>query len=212
MADQRHGTPSHDPLGRLESALAALADASPVSAQDDVVVLLDDEGRPTGTAERLSTHTDHTPVHLAFSSYLFDHQGRVLLTRRTLSKRAWPGVWTNSCCGHPKPGETFAQAVSRRMADELGTEVEHLTCVLPTFQYRAVDASGVVENELCPVFVGRHDGSAIRPNPDEVMDWQWVDWRDLVRTAATLPLLLSPWSALQIPQLHATLSEDWRIA
>ncbi|HQZ00641.1 MAG TPA: isopentenyl-diphosphate Delta-isomerase [Propionicimonas sp.] len=170
----------------------------------DDVVLLDDAGRPVGRASREGVHGAETPLHLAFSCHLFDSDGRVLLTRRALSKRTWPGVWTNSCCGHPRPGEHPTDAVRRRVAEELGMNVTGLRLVLPEFRYRAVDASGTVENELCPVWVGRVDGTP-RPNPAEVVETSWVDWDELVALADSAPALLSPWAVLQLPLLDVEL-------
>lgn len=173
-----------------------------VESGQDLVVLLDDDGTPTGTAPRLSVHGTETPLHQAFSLHLFDDQGRVLLTRRALGKLTWPGVWTNSCCGHPRPGEALEDAVRRRLREELGVEVDDLRIVLPDFRYRAVDASGVVENEICPVLVGRVRGS-LAPDPAEVGEHLWVPWSDLVAAANATPGVYSPWSVLQVPQLDA---------
>lgn len=169
---------------------------------DDVVILLDDDDRAIGTAPRLEVHHRDTPRHLAFSCYLFDDRGRVLLTRRALGKATWPGVWTNSCCGHPRPGEDPQAAVRRRVSEELGVEVDQLELALPDFRYRAVDASGVVENETCPVWLARTAGP-LRPDPAEVAEVTWVWWNDLVATAEATPALLSPWCALQVPLLEA---------
>ncbi|MGB8022142.1 MAG: isopentenyl-diphosphate Delta-isomerase [Candidatus Nanopelagicales bacterium] len=169
---------------------------------DDQVVLLDLNGTPSGTADRAGVHNSTTPLHLAFSCYLFDARGRVLLTRRALAKATWPGVWTNTCCGHPRPGESPRAAVQRRLQEELGVAGIALRMALPHFSYRAVDDSGIVENEICPVWVGRVEGR-LAPDPAEVIATTWVDWIDLVTLARTAPALLSPWSVLQIPQLAA---------
>ncbi|SEP62005.1 isopentenyl-diphosphate Delta-isomerase [Microlunatus flavus] len=181
--------------------MVATATPSPLHAADEVV-LVDADGTPVGSAPRLSVHDEQTPLHLAFSSYVGDGEGRVLLTRRALDKRTWPGVWTNTCCGHPRPGEPLEDAVRRRMVDELGLEVGELTCTLPDFAYRATDASGVVENEVCPVFTARtHPGSTLSPNASEVMEWRWVEWGSLAQAVRATPFAFSPWAALQVPQL-----------
>lgn len=170
--------------------------------QTDEVVLVDEHGTPLGAASRTAVHTRDTPLHQAFSLYLFDDRGRVLLTRRALSKATWPGVWTNSCCGHPRPGEELGDAVRRRLGEELGLAVEDLQLVLPDFRYRAVDASGIVEHELCPVLTGRAVGQ-LRPDPAEVSEHTWVSWSDLVTAVRATPAVFSPWSVLQVPQLAA---------
>jgi len=173
---------------------------------DDVVVLVDEDGKDAGTAPRLQVHTTETPVHRAFSCYLRDAEGRVLVTRRALHKTTWPGVWTNAACGHLRPGEDAMTAAMRRVPEELGTAPSGLRMVLPDFRYRAVDASGIVENELCPVMVGELDPDALDPDPDEVAETAWLDWQDLRRTAATAPQLLSPWC---VEQLAALGEQPW---
>jgi isopentenyl-diphosphate delta-isomerase type 1 len=167
---------------------------------EDLVVLLDDRGEPIGTADRTAVHGPDTPLHLAFSCYLVDADGRVLMTRRALAKRTWPGVWTNACCGHPRPGEDPAEAVARRLEQELGATAATIRMALPDFRYEAVDASGIRENEICPVFVASLDGS-LHPDPAEVMEHRWADPADLADVAARTPWLLSPWSVAQIGRL-----------
>lgn len=171
------------------------------SHADDLVVLLADDGTPTGTAPRRAVHGPDTPLHLAFSTYLIDDAGRLLLTRRALGKATWPGVWSNSCCGHPRPGEDVAAAAVRRVAEELGSAPADLRLALPRFRYRAVDAGGTVEHELCPVYVGRIDTVRLRPDPAEVAEAAWVPWANVVAAAAAAPRLLSPWAVRQIAEL-----------
>jgi len=116
-----------------------------------------------------------------------------------------PLVWTGTCCGHPAPGEDMADAVHRRLRDELGVQARDLTLVLPDFSYRASDGT-VEENELCPVFVCLLEGDP-EPDPGEVAEWVWWDW-DEFRAATQAPdSVLSPWSRLQAPLLDALLDE-----
>ena len=167
----------------------------------DLVVLLTDDGRPCGTAARAEVHTTDTPLHLAFSCYLFDDDDRLLLTRRAVTKRTWPGVWTNSFCGHPRPGEDPADAVLRYAGHELGAQVHDVRPLLPAFRYRAVDAAGIVENEVCPVFTARTDGR-LDPHPDEVAQSRWVELDALRAAVAAAPWALSPWLLEQVAELE----------
>ncbi|MGH3966151.1 MAG: isopentenyl-diphosphate Delta-isomerase [Pseudonocardiaceae bacterium] len=166
------------------------------------VVLLDEQLRPAGELPKSQVHHGDTPLHLGFSCYIFDGSGRLLMTRRATSKRTWPGVWTNSCCGHPLPGEPFAQAAARRLHDELGVRMVRSAMALPDFRYRAVAPDGVVENEFCPVLVASVQGDP-QPNPTEVLEHRWTPWPDVVTLATIAPWAISPWAALQIPLLAA---------
>jgi isopentenyl-diphosphate delta-isomerase len=166
------------------------------------VVLLDDDGAPIGTASKATVHGADTPLHLAFSCHLRDGDGRLLVTRRALSKRTGPGVWTNSFCGHPAPGEDLEAAVARRAFDELGVTVTDLRLVLPDFRYRAVDANGVVENEVCPVYTAV-TLDEVQPDPDEVAEYRWIEAADLEVAVSMAPWAFSPWLNLQLVELAA---------
>ncbi|HET6825294.1 MAG TPA: isopentenyl-diphosphate Delta-isomerase [Amnibacterium sp.] len=166
------------------------------------VVLLADDGTSIGTADKATVHTTDTPLHLAFSCHVSDGAGRLLVTRRALAKPTWPGVWTNSFCGHPAPGEPMAEAVARRGLEELGITLSALTLALPHFRYSATDAGGVVENEICPVWTARTDDEVL-PDPDEVAEFRWVDPDRLAEAVAAAPWAFSPWLTLQLPALAA---------
>lgn len=167
---------------------------------EERVVLLGETGLPIGTALKSGVHTADTPLHLAFSCYLFNELGEVLVTRRALTKRTWPGVWTNSFCGHPSPDESPEIAIVRRAQEELGAEIFGIELVLPNFRYRATDASGVVENEICPVYVARL-GSSLTPHPDEIAEWAWVSPLHLAESLERTPFTFSPWMVRQLPEL-----------
>lgn len=169
---------------------------------EELVVLVDEAGNSIGTAPKRTVHHRSTPLHLAFSCYVFDAAGRLLLTQRALHKPTWPGAWTNSVCGHPAPGEDIAAAVVRRAREELGVELADLQLVLPTFRYVATMANGVRENELCPVFVARCSGEA-RVDPDEVAASEWVDWATFPDDVRTGRRDVSPWCVQQIEELAA---------
>jgi isopentenyl-diphosphate Delta-isomerase len=172
----------------------------------ELVVLLDEGGRPAGTMPKARVHGTDTPLHLAFSVYLFDSEGSFLATRRALGKRTWPGVWTNSCCGHPAPGEDPADAARRRLGQELSLVPARMELVLPDFAYRAVAADGLVEHEVCPVFFAHLDGApepAPAPDPQEVAEWRWVSWPAFRQVATDAPWALSPWSVAQVARLPA---------
>jgi len=167
------------------------------TSQTELVSLLDNDGTPIGVADKHLVHTTETPLHLAFSCHLFNDAGEVLITRRALAKLTWPGVWTNSFCGHPAPGEDMDDAVHRRAAAELGATLTRLELVLPDFRYRAVDASGIVENEVCPVYRAHIDGP-LDPNPSEVAEFAWVSPTALRAAVTATPFVFSPWIVLQL--------------
>lgn len=172
------------------------------------VVLLDESASPIGTANKALIHHESTPLHLAFSCYLFNQAGNVLVTRRALSKLTWPGVWTNSFCGHPEPGETMEDAIQRRAQEELGVGICDLRLVDPDFRYRATDPSGVVENEVCPVYKATISGD-LAPRPDEVMDWAWVNPVSLAQATALTPFVFSPWMVMHISALERAEAADF---
>jgi isopentenyl-diphosphate delta-isomerase len=167
------------------------------------VVLLDESGSIVGTADKIAVHTTDTALHLAFSCHVYNALGQVLVTRRALGKLTWPGVWTNSFCGHPAPGESVEDAVHRRGLAELGLTVTGVEVVLPDFRYRAVDASGIFENEICPVYRATTT-DVVTPNPDEVSEFAWVAPESLHDAAVAAPYAFSPWLGWQLEQLRAS--------
>ena len=175
------------------------------------VVLVDEAGYASGTADKAAVHHARTPLHLAFSCYLFNEAGQFLLTRRALEKQTFPGVWTNTCCGHPLPGEPMSGSVLRRLRDELGIGPARLALVLPRFRYQARMANGVLENEICPVYAAYAGQSPPDPDPAEVAEARWVDWGEFCEAVRTGRQPVSPWCAMQLAELAALGSRplDW---
>ncbi len=170
---------------------------------DELVVLLDAAGAAIGSARKADVHTADTPRHLAFSCYVLDAQGRLLVSRRARTKRTFPGVLTNSVCGHPGPGEALPEAVVRRAQAELGLELtpDALRLVLPDFSYRA-EMGGIVEHELCPVFLATvPDNPLLQPDPQEVASVAWIPWADYRDQVLAGTLEVSAWSSEQVRQL-----------
>jgi len=168
---------------------------------EDTVVLCGPDGTAVGTRPKRYVHHRYTPLHLAFSCYLFDRAGRFLLTRRAYAKRTWPGVVTNSCCGHPAPNEPLHSAIERRVRAELGMNPLDIKLVLPSFSYRATMRDGTVENELCPVFTALADPTAPAANPDEVDSAEWLSWSSFTVDVRNGRRQVSPWCALQVAEL-----------
>lgn len=138
------------------------------------VVLVDENNRVLGTMPKDAVHGAMTPLHRAFSVFVFRTGDRkFLLQQRSGRKRTWPLVWSNSCCGHPMLGESNVEAARRRLQTELGLRPTLLEEVAP-YRY-CFTRNGVMENEICPILVGLVDAEPVI-NPDEVEQVRWMDW------------------------------------
>ena len=147
----------------------------PTPAPTEEVILVNSANRAMGRTEKIAAHRAGLR-HRAFSIFLVDHQGRVLLQRRHGRKYHSGGLWANACCGHPRPGETTLGAARRRMSEELGVQVK-LTCGFLT-QYAAEVPGGLKENEIVYVYFGAA-GGRLRPNAQEISATQWVTLAEL---------------------------------
>ncbi|SDM96551.1 isopentenyl-diphosphate Delta-isomerase [Streptomyces wuyuanensis] len=153
------------------------------TTQQILLELVDETGRTIGTAEKLSAHQAPGQLHRAFSVFLFDEHGRLLLQRRALGKYHSPGVWSNTCCGHPYPGEAPFTAAARRTHEELGVSPS-LLAEAGTVRYNHPDpASGLVEQEFNHLFVGLVQ-SPLRPDPEEVGETVFVTAAELTERHA----------------------------
>jgi isopentenyl-diphosphate delta-isomerase len=171
-------------------------------AFDDRIVLVDEDGNAIGTAAKLAAHNSETRLHRAFSVFIFNPRGEILLQQRALSKKTWPGVWSNSCCGHVMMHEPTAKAAARRLKFELGLSGIDLTMALPDFRYRA-EKDGVVENEICPVLVGLTNDQP-DPNPSEVENIRWTDWNEFLASMDEPGNEISPWAVKEVRLLAAS--------
>jgi isopentenyl-diphosphate delta-isomerase len=167
---------------------------------DEMLVLVNEDRSPIETRLKALVHDDSTPLHSAFSVFLFNERGELLLQQRAWSKKTWPGVWSNSCCGHVMLHEKMLHAAARRLSFELGISKADLHVVLPDFRYRA-EKDGVVENEICPVLIGFTDREP-QPNPDEVAATKWIPWRDAFAMIRDPEEGFSPWAMLEIDLLE----------
>lgn len=162
------------------------------------VVLVDAKDRPVGVEEKGNAHLMGR-LHRAFSVFVFRPDGALLLQRRAAVKYHSGGLWSNTACGHPRPGEATVAAGRRRLEEEMGVACD-LWPVL-SFTYRA-DVGGLVEHELDHVLVGVCDARPL-PDPDEVSDWRWVALDDVVREAWEHPDRFTPWFTLALRELIA---------
>ena len=166
---------------------------------EDVVVLVDDRDAVVGVAPKLSAHREGR-LHRAVSVVLFDDDGRLLLQRRADGKYHSGGLWSNTCCGHPRPGESVPAAAHRRLSAELGITGCELTPV-SWFVYRAALADGLVEHELDHVLVGRWNG-ATAPNPAEVSDTRWADRDSILEELTADPTRFTVWMRAVVERAH----------
>jgi isopentenyl-diphosphate delta-isomerase len=171
--------------------------------ETEQIVFVNEDGTPTGeTGPKLASHTKDTKLHLGFSCYILrPGDNKLLVTQRALSKKVWPGVWTNSVCGHPAPNERIEDAIRRRAGYELGIKnLEGLTCILPKYRYTTPAYNGIIENEFCPVFFAYTNDSP-NPNSEEVEAYKWLSWQDYTRMLKSEPATASYWAKDQYNQL-----------
>ena len=159
---------------------------------EDLVVLVDENDRAIGSAPKLEVH-ERGLLHRAVSLLLRDDRGRFLLQRRASKKYHSAGLWSNTCCGHPRPGESNESAALRRLRDEMGIWEVKIRRV-SAFLYRTAVGNGLVEHEVDHVLVGEWNGDP-KPDPSEVSEWRWVTESALYADLADNPDRYTPWLA-----------------
>lgn len=175
-----------------------------VSADTEQLILVDRDDNEIGHLSKAECHAGSGVLHRAFSLFIFDPQGRLLLQQRSRSKPLWPLYWSNSCCSHPRRGETMAAATRRRQREELGIEAK--LEYLYKFIYQADFGDLGAEHELCWVFIGC-SGQPVRAHPDEVADWRFVAPEELDAELERRPDGFTPWFKMEWERLRGEYSE-----
>jgi len=180
-----------------------------VSSEAEQLILVDEDDREQGFLSKASCHDGAGVLHRAFSAFLFNAAGELLLQQRADSKRLWPGYWSNSCCSHPRRGESMATATERRLGEELNLAAD-LEFVYK-FRYQATYGDLGAEHELCHVFVGRIGGD-VRPNEEEIAAIRFVSTGALDAELSEHPERFTPWFKLEWDALtgeHANLLDAY---
>ncbi|MDA1064057.1 MAG: isopentenyl-diphosphate Delta-isomerase [Proteobacteria bacterium] len=169
-----------------------------VSSEAEQLVLVDADDRETGFLSKAECHDGAGLLHRAFSVFLFNAAGELLLQQRNPSKRLWPGFWSNSCCSHPRRGESMPLATSRRLRDELN--IETTLEFIYKFSYQAEFGDLGSEHELCHVYLGRVEGPVIA-NEHEIAALRYVAASTLAHEFEHAPQQFTPWFKLEWERL-----------
>ncbi|HSH27875.1 MAG TPA: isopentenyl-diphosphate Delta-isomerase [Wenzhouxiangella sp.] len=181
-------------------ALEQAGPARSVSHDSEELILVDEHDRVLGTRSKGECHDGEGILHRAFSLFLFDADGRLLIQQRGADKRLWPLYWANSCCSHPRAGEDTDEAAQRRLHEELGTgaELEYLY----KFSYHARYGDLGSERELCRVYIGRVDAADLQPNPLEIDDWRFITPAEADALVADEKADVAPWFRMEWRELR----------
>lgn len=181
-------------------ALEQAGPARVVSSDNEQLILVDETDREIGTLSKGECHDGDGILHRAFSVFLFDPRGRLLIQRRAGEKRLWPQYWANSCCSHPRAGEDMNTATERRMHEELGVAAELV--YLYRFRYQAHYEELGAEHELCWVYIGRTAEGEVRPNPSEIAEWRFLPTDEVDALVADQDAPVAPWFRLEWRELR----------
>jgi isopentenyl-diphosphate Delta-isomerase len=171
-----------------------------VSNASEQLILVDDQDREIGFKAKTDAHTGKGVLHRAFSIFVFNSDNELLLQQRSLTKMLWPGYWSNTCCSHPRRGETMAHAVTRRLEQELGFKcpLEYLYKFKYHAQYEGIGA----EHELCSVYFGRYDGP-VDVNVNEIAAWRFLGVEALEHELELAPETFTPWFKMEWVHIKA---------
>jgi isopentenyl-diphosphate delta-isomerase len=171
-----------------------------VSSDREELILVDDHDREIGAQAKGVCHSGRGILHRAFSIFVFNGDNELLLQKRSGGKLLWPNYWSNTCCSHPRRGESMDEAVERRLRQELG-----FTCPLEflyKFKYQAQYGTVGAEHEYCWVYYGKYVGP-IDVNASEIADWRYIGVDDLERELAQAPETFTPWFKMEWVHIRA---------
>jgi isopentenyl-diphosphate delta-isomerase len=171
-----------------------------VSSASEQLILVDEHDREIGCKPKSECHAGKGILHRAFSIFVFNSDNELLLQKRSPDKLLWPNYWSNTCCSHPRRGESMEQAVSRRLDQELGFE-----CPLEflyKFKYQAPYGTVGAEHEYCWVYYGRYDG-AVDVNVNEIAQWRFIGVADLEQELEVAPETFTPWFKMEWVHIRA---------
>jgi isopentenyl-diphosphate delta-isomerase len=175
-----------------------------VSFDDEKLILVDDDDNIIGYKTKEESHKGNGILHRAFSIFIFDDQSRLLIHKRSNSKKLWPLYWSNSCCSHPRKGENIEEAAHRRLKEELGIETP--LKILFKFQYSASYKEVGSEKEMCSVLIGKSN-SHISANKNEIDEWKFADIDELNNDMNSNPDKYTPWFKLEWERIR---KEYWQ--
>ena len=164
---------------------------------EEYVILVDENDNEVGSMEKIEAH-EKAVLHRAFSIFVFNDAGQMMLQQRALSKYHSPGLWTNTCCSHPRPGESLENATQRRIVEEMGFSCDMKEVL--NFIYKASFDHGLTEHELDHVFIGNYNDDPVI-NPDEVEAWKWVEVKDLLRDVVENPETYTVWFKIALKEM-----------
>jgi len=169
------------------------------------LIVIDKNDNIVGYEEKEKCHDNEGIPHSAFSVFIFNNKGQLLIQQRSKFKRLWPLHWSNSCCSHPRPREELKKAAQRRIAEELGIfcELKYLYKFRYTASYKNIGS----ENEICAVLIGKSDDGVIL-NPAEIQDFKWVDIGELRKDVERNPEKYTPWFKMEIKELLSLYTEE----
>jgi isopentenyl-diphosphate delta-isomerase len=176
-----------------------------VSSDSEQLILVSSEDVTIGTMPKRDCHLHGGTLHRAFSIFIFNKAGDVLLQQRSSQKMLWPGYWSNACCSHPREGEDAEEAAHRRLQQELG--ISSTLTFLYKFEYMADFEEIGTEHELCWVWTGFAEENEVTPNKNEVADWRFFSREELDHELETNPDIYTPWMKMEWERIFADHAE-----